>query len=205
MYCVNSSSPKAKDSFFVYNQGNVCCASGSNPNLGDDYFEGKNIFLLPDGSNWDDIKNNVIPLQVISAQGNYWGEYPPDTLEFYPNKTVVNYKSYKPNLCNEPTLFRYGNVGLPTTYLLYQNYPNPFNPSTTIEFDLPQDSWVRLSVYNVLGQRIKTLLNAQYAAGTHEVIWDGRNESGGEVSSGVYFYLLETDSFRDAKKMLMIR
>jgi hypothetical protein len=207
LYCVYSSSPKVRNSFFVNNQANLNCASSSLPNLGDGTFWGENVFLLPENSNWDDIKNNLIPLQAISAQGNYWGEYPPDTLEFYPNKTAVNYKSARNlNPCDEPTLFRYDNENaIPSTYSLYQNYPNPFNPSTTIAFDLPEDSWVRLSLYNVLGQRVRTVANSQYSAGSHQVIWDGRNESGGEVSSGVYFYLLETNSFRDAKKMLMIR
>jgi hypothetical protein len=89
----------------------------------------------------------------------------------------------------------------PDNYVLHQNYPNPFNPSTTIKFDLPEYQWVRLEIYNVLGQHVRTLVDSPMDAGTHEVTWD----AGQEVSSGVYFYSLQAGAFVDTKKMLLLK
>nr|MBC8384152.1 T9SS type A sorting domain-containing protein [Candidatus Cloacimonadota bacterium] len=80
------------------------------------------------------------------------------------------------------------------TYNL-KNYPNPFNPSTTIEYSLDKDnSIVSLEVYNIKGQKVKSLVNEVKEKGTHSVVWDGKNDSHKAVSSGVYFYKLEADN-----------
>ncbi len=89
---------------------------------------------------------------------------------------------------------------IPTTYALYQNYPNPFNPATTIEFDLPERSYVRLVVYDVLGREIERLVNEELDAGKYEVNFDASN-----LSSGVYFYVLDAGKFRDVKKMILVK
>lgn len=94
---------------------------------------------------------------------------------------------------------------LPAEYGLDQNYPNPFNPTTEISFALPQASHVRLTVYNVLGQRVRTLIDEEMPAGVHTKTWDGRNSGGGSVASGVYFYELFAGSYRDSHKMLMLK
>jgi methionine-rich copper-binding protein CopC len=94
---------------------------------------------------------------------------------------------------------------LPIEFALAQNYPNPFNPSTEIAFSLPSASQVELSVFNVLGQKVVTLLDEQMAAGEHTVTWDGRNSDGSSVSSGVYFYRIAANSFVDTKKMMMLK
>ncbi len=96
-------------------------------------------------------------------------------------------------------------VVLPDQYELSQNYPNPFNPSTTIEFSLPTRSDVALKVFNVLGQEVAVLLNKTISAGTYKVIWDGHNQNGNEVASGVYFYKLETTEFVETKKMILLK
>ena len=88
---------------------------------------------------------------------------------------------------------------------LYENYPNPFNPETEISYDLPNDSWVRLSVYNISGQKVKTLVDRFEAAGHKTVTWDGRNQEGDRVGSGVYFYRLEAGDFAATKKMVLIQ
>jgi hypothetical protein len=93
----------------------------------------------------------------------------------------------------------------PTVFALDQNYPNPFNPSTTIRYQLPQDQKVTLEVYNVLGQRVTTLVNEAQAAGTYLLQWDATNDQGYRVSSGVYFYRLQAGSFVESRKMLLIR
>ncbi|MEL6820354.1 MAG: carboxypeptidase regulatory-like domain-containing protein [Calditrichota bacterium] len=94
------------------------------------------------------------------------------------------------------------NEAVPTTLELSQNYPNPFNPTTTIGFALPQTSDVKLMIYNVLGQPVKELVNDNLSAGTYELTWDGTNQSGTAVSTGVYFYSLETGNNRLVRKML---
>lgn len=95
--------------------------------------------------------------------------------------------------------------GLPTSFSLEQNYPNPFNPVTEIAFGIPVNSHVRLDIFNVLGQKVTTLVDGELPAGAHEVTWDGRNSDGGSVSSGVYFYRITADSFTDTRKMMLLK
>lgn len=94
---------------------------------------------------------------------------------------------------------------LPTRYALHANYPNPFNPSTTIKYELKDAGPVALKIYNMLGQEVRTLVAAIETAGYKTVVWDGRNDSGGMVSSGIYLYRLETTHFTKSRKMLLIK
>jgi len=85
-------------------------------------------------------------------------------------------------------------------------HPNPFNPSTTIQFDLAVDGWVDLTIYDLEGRRVRSLLSASYlSVGNHSVIWDGRDEQGRELGSGVYFSLLSSGDVSDTGKMLMLK
>ncbi|MEW6049465.1 MAG: FlgD immunoglobulin-like domain containing protein [Candidatus Zixiibacteriota bacterium] len=95
--------------------------------------------------------------------------------------------------------------GLPQNFDLKQNYPNPFNPSTEISFDLPVASKVELTVYNVLGQQVRTLVNEEMTAGSHVATWDGRATDGNQVASGVYFYRISAERFEMTKKMLLLK
>lgn len=95
---------------------------------------------------------------------------------------------------------------LPEVLSLSQNYPNPFNSSTCIEFTLPGKSLVKLSIYNILGQRIATLADGQFKAGHHSVSWNGTDDSGREVPTGVYFYSIDANgNDKVVKKMLMLK
>jgi hypothetical protein len=94
---------------------------------------------------------------------------------------------------------------LPTEFALRQNAPNPFNPSTVIVYDLPKATNVRLDIYNVLGQKVKTLVDGFQNAGTQNVIWDGHDQSGASVASGVYFYRISAGDFNATKKMMMLK
>ncbi|MFQ5584916.1 MAG: choice-of-anchor D domain-containing protein, partial [Calditrichia bacterium] len=96
-------------------------------------------------------------------------------------------------------------VGIPTTFDVSPNYPNPFNPTTTIKYQLPQSSDVKLVIYNVLGQAVRTLLNRQVEAGYHSVVWDGRNEAGQQVSSGIYIYRFSAGDFSKIQKMILMK
>jgi hypothetical protein len=105
-----------------------------------------------------------------------------------------------------------GSQLIPREYSLSQNYPNPFNPVTRIEYGLPVDGRVRLTIYNLLGQAVKTLIDRKESAGIKSVEWDGTDDSGNVLPSGVYFYRIESTADADAKntftrvkKMIMIR
>jgi len=96
-------------------------------------------------------------------------------------------------------------VTTPLSYQLWQNYPNPFNPETSIKFEIPKAGKVQLYIYNVLGQRVATLLNEQYPAGRHEVRWDGRNDSSARLASGIYFLQLKAGSFIQNRRMVLLK
>ena len=105
-----------------------------------------------------------------------------------------------------PTDIGDGDVALlPQSYVLEQNYPNPFNPSTTIQFELPRRSSVTMSIYNILGQRVRLLHNEQTPAGIHTVFWDGKEDNGAIVSSGIYIYKLIADDFVETRKMVLVK
>ena len=92
---------------------------------------------------------------------------------------------------------------LPEQFQLDQNYPNPFNPLTTIAYSLPSRSDVKLTVYNVLGQAVTTLVNGYRAAGNYTIMWDGTDQTGRPVPSGIYFYQLSCGDFQMARKMIL--
>ena len=94
---------------------------------------------------------------------------------------------------------------LPKVVALHQNYPNPFNPSTEIRFDIPTARDVQLRIYNQLGQTVRTLVDQRMKAGTHLMKWDGANEMGQSVASGVYFYNLEAGDFSQIRKMTLVK
>jgi hypothetical protein len=93
---------------------------------------------------------------------------------------------------------------LPTEYELHQNYPNPFNPSTLIRFSLPEDSKLAINIYNLLGEKVATILNEELKAGHHEVNFN-TTSTGYNLSSGVYIYTLESKNFSQVKKMILMK
>ncbi len=93
----------------------------------------------------------------------------------------------------------------PVSYNLFQNYPNPFNPSTIISYSVPKISYVTLKIYDILGREVKTLVSTEQNNGLHSVQWNGDNNYGVRVSSGIYLYRIEAGSFIQTKKMLLIK
>jgi len=89
--------------------------------------------------------------------------------------------------------------------MLYPNRPNPFNPSTTINYDLAENSAVVLEIYNILGERVNTLVDSYQPAGRYEIVWNGRDVNGRNVASGIYLYRLRAGSFIATKKMSLIK
>ena len=96
-------------------------------------------------------------------------------------------------------------LAIPKVFALAQNYPNPFNPSTEMSYDLPTPGNVRLDIFNILGQNVKTLVNEYQDAGTYKVTWNGDDNTGSSVASGVYFYRVSAGEFKDIKKMVLMK
>ncbi|MEO6694199.1 MAG: T9SS type A sorting domain-containing protein, partial [Ignavibacteria bacterium] len=89
---------------------------------------------------------------------------------------------------------------IPDGYKLYQNYPNPFNPSTNIQFDLPKDNFATVKIYDLLGKEVTTLINEYKKAGSYVISFNGNN-----LSSGIYYYSIETGNFNQVRKMILIK
>ena len=96
---------------------------------------------------------------------------------------------------------------IPDRYELAHNFPNPFNPTTHIRYALAckQDQETRLVVFNSLGKQVRTLVNEKQSAGTYSIAWDGRDDAGNRVSSGIYFYKLTSGSFSQMRKMMLLK
>ncbi|MFC1554812.1 beta-propeller fold lactonase family protein, partial [candidate division KSB1 bacterium] len=94
---------------------------------------------------------------------------------------------------------------IPDDYVLKQNFPNPFNPETTIEFGLPESGYVKIAIYNSLGQELRTLINTERPAGYHKIQFDGRDNNGRELTSGMYFYKLISKNTVQTKKLILLR
>jgi hypothetical protein len=121
-------------------------------------------------------------VDIYSDNYLFWG----DTFSVFVHKDLTNIARAESDI--------------PREFSLYQNFPNPFNPKTIINYQLPMNSDVELSIYNLLGQRVATLFNKHQRAGYHQVEWDASNHA-----SGVYFYRIEAGEFQDVKKMILIR
>jgi hypothetical protein len=126
------------------------------------------------------------PLGIIAESGNT------HQAGFWPTWL----RTYWTAIEDEPPVF---------TNKLFQNYPNPFNPTTTIEYTVAAPSVVDLKIYNVLGQRVRHLVNDIKQPGRYKAIWNGKSERGDPVASGVYFYRLRIGGFTDVKKMVVLK
>jgi hypothetical protein len=94
---------------------------------------------------------------------------------------------------------------IPTVFALHQNYPNPFNPTTKIRYDLPQDAMVSITIYDVMGRQIKSLVNLTQTAGYRSIQWDATNNLGEPVSAGMYIYMIQAGEYRKTKKMVLLK
>ncbi len=116
---------------------------------------------------------------------------------------AMNYIGSAPDMgayeYGDPTIIEEQSV-IPKRYTISQNYPNPFNPSTTIEYYLPNPANVRIEVYNLAGQKIRTLLNKTMLSGSNQVEFNAQN-----LSNGIYFYRIDAGEFQDVKKMILIK
>ena len=95
--------------------------------------------------------------------------------------------------------------GFPIRFTIYPNFPNPFNPTTQIRYDLPKENIVNITIYDVLGRKIRTLMNINQTAGYHSIRWDAKNDMGEDIAAGVYIYTIQTGEFRSSKKMVLLK
>ena len=94
---------------------------------------------------------------------------------------------------------------IPQQYTLHQNYPNPFNPVTSLRYDLPENSHVTITIYDMLGKEVKTLINQTQDAGYRSIIWDATNDYGKPVSAGIYLYQIQAGAYISTKKMVLLK
>ena len=164
----------------------------------------KNIFIstsensfFPEGLYFSlvDIQNKSINYEIIKTGSVV--KYNSDLSLDY--KIVSGDKNYV-TITSEKIL-----ENIPDKYFLSQNYPNPFNPKTKLDYELPKRSNIQILIYNVLGQQVKILINKEQNYGSHSIFWDGLDQLGNEVSTGVYFARMTTSSFTQTKKMLLLK
>ena len=97
------------------------------------------------------------------------------------------------------------NANVAERFMLHQNFPNPFNPLTTLRYDLPEDSFVKIRVFDMSGNEVKTLVNETKGAGFNSVQWNATNNQGEPISAGVYLYSIEADDFIQTRKMILLK
>ncbi len=147
-------------------------------------------------------KSVWVKIGFVNGHGN---SNSPKSYSFIDERPSPNGASYRLKQIDFDGTFEYSKVievtaELPSGYVLGQNYPNPFNPETTISFQLPEVQFVNLTIYDMLGKKVEELVNDQLEPGFHSVFFNGS-----DLSSGTYLYRLETDSFTQAKKMLLVK
>jgi hypothetical protein len=165
------------------------------------------VLLPPIGELDVDVDTNYTQLQFQSAYNLFFveddGSMGMHNFKFVRNLLKVTYDTLSGGTVG---LFdEADNFTLAKGYVLEQNYPNPFNPTTTINFKLPKREKVRLVIYDVLGKSIRTLVSSPMTAGSHSMEWDGKDQLGQTVSTGVYIYRLEGESVTLTKKMLLVK
>ncbi len=150
----------------------------------------------------------------VKIYHRFLDDFTPDIGHTYKIKGIQYYSyrnnSYKILVLNEGDIVEnpqgVENISkIPTDFKLYQNHPNPFNPETTIQFSIPKRSRVELTIYNVLGQKIRNLICQNYPVGEHTVKWDGRDDSGKIVNSSLYLLKISAGDFADIRKMTFMK
>ena len=137
---------------------------------------------------------------VVGAQSNAYGD------DIFLHSRLLNYRIgdeiaplFEDFVGNDQFILS------PNEFSLNQNYPNPFNPTTQIKYDLPSDSYVNISIYDVMGRKIKSLFNNNQTSGYHSLRWDATNDIGEGVSAGTYIYTIQAGEYRSTKKMVLLK
>jgi hypothetical protein len=143
--------------------------------------------------------------QKIGYVAGYGTTTEPKAYSFVDTKLETGSYIYRLKQIDQDGTYKYSeevnvDVEVPIEYALEQNYPNPFNPSTTIKYSIPEDGFVKLAVYNMLGEQVATLVNAQQKSGRYEINFNANN-----LASGIYLYRLEAQNYLSVKKMILVK
>ena len=152
------------------------------------------------------VDENTARVYFMYMDDNSWGSYGGggETPQGQNHGGSIRYTAIDFDLSNLPVSEK--DIETPVVHrMLAQNFPNPFNPTTNIQFNLPADSDVKLSVYNVRGQLVNTLLNDSLIAGSHQVTWNGTDNNNRSVASGIYFYRLEANGQNETRRMILMK
>ena len=198
----------------------------------DDYYQipvGNDSTIIQPGSFlllWADKESEQGVLHVeikLSKDGEQIGLFMPDsttvvdTLTFGEQSDDVSYGRYPdgsdtwqlmnptPGITNTQELRSNVDLIIPSQYTVHQNYPNPFNPVTTLRYDLPENGYVNITIYDMMGRQVKTLINQTQDTGYRSVIWDATNDYGKPVSAGIYLYQIQAGEYMQTKKMVLLK
>ncbi|MGY8755504.1 MAG: glycosyl hydrolase [Candidatus Poseidoniales archaeon] len=145
-----------------------------------------------------------IPFQIVASEGEIIQFYYTYSYNGLESNTADNPHTYEIGSCNSGQLTNEEYL-VPVIYSLYQNHPNPFNPVTTLRYDLPENSFVNITIYDLMGRSIKSLVNSQQTAGYRSIQWNATNNLGEPVSAGMYIYTIQAGKFRQTKKMVLLK
>ena len=169
-------------------------------NNGDAIFSKQTDIIPFDEMNWYDIGQTGYPEFVTIITGDFDGDLDTDLfLSQYGEPLFVLYNPSNELNINESM------QNIVTEYNIHQNYPNPFNPTTSVRYDLPEDAMVNITIYDMMGRIVKTLVNGSQTAGYRTIQWDATNNEGQSVSAGLYLYTIEAGQFRQTKKMVLLK
>ncbi len=165
------------------------------------------------GATWDPFPESITGsefsfVEYTASLGDYMGN-PDVRLRF---RLVTNSTGRREGIYIDDISITWSPTGtdddtepIPDIFTLSQNYPNPFNPSTSISFSLEQKAYASIVIYDLMGRKVKTLISSLLDAGEHEILWDGSNDSGTDVASGIYLYKLESNGSSQVKRMTLLR
>jgi hypothetical protein len=152
------------------------------------FIEGVETSYIQDNNYTDDnLEYNIEYFYRVAANIGFWTDYSNVASVIIENVSII------------------GNNDIPIVYKVHQNHPNPFNPVTTLQYDLPEDGFVNITVYDMMGRQINTLVSGQQNAGYKSIQWNATNNTGQPVSAGVYLYSIEAGEFRQVRKMVLLK
>ncbi len=234
LFCKQESSPSITNTIIWHNTINQVTIDDdeSNPNFyysniaggtigfdgdgsGHYYFNGDYIECISEIPYFTRAEENPYALQSKSpcidfGTSDTTGLNLPDTTDFIGNVRIYNDRidigAYE-YIGDKPITpdIHYDEVIIPLETNLYQNYPNPFNPTTTIRFDLNKAEYIKIQVYNIKGQLVKTLVNKNLEAGIHSIVWEGDSEDNSPVPSGIYYYKMQTEEYEKINRLILLK
>ena len=211
--CNGNNAPVISGNIIEGNYYGVAIINGAQPNVGnlsnaDTTDDGNNQFLGNGiGNNkYELFNNNSLP---IYAENNWWGTDNPDSIEARIVHQVDNpaygLVDFDPFIQNDPLGLNLKESNIPQIIEVFPAYPNPFNPATQLSFVLQKPSHVKIKIFNILGEQIKTILENDLSTGFHKVSWNGKNKSGQNVSSGLYVYTIKIGNIIIPNKIILMR